>query len=136
MLTGSRFKIQRKNSSTEHFPGPASRPCLCNQMATPPTSQYFLPVALAQAGIPLPVGENTSNSLSHGGTLGTAAFASSNELDHDKGGSRVQLYKVRLIMKKMIARFIHSPSMPVDVGDRWFIDGSLLQVLMFRGSAM
>ena len=91
MLTGSRFKIQRKNSSTEHFPGPASRPCLCNQMATPPTSQYFLPVALAQAGIPLPVGENTSNSLSHGGTLGTTAFASSNELGHDKGGSRVRL---------------------------------------------
>ena len=70
-------------------------------MATPPTSQYFLPDALAQAGILLPVGENTavpastgetaSNSLSHGSTLGTTAFASSNELGHDKGASRVRL---------------------------------------------
>ena len=39
-------------------------------------------------------------------------------------------------MKKLIARVIRSPSMPVDAGDRWFIDGSLLRVLMFRGSAM
>ena len=45
-----------------------------------------------------------------------------------------ELYKVPLSMKETIARVIHSPSMPVDVGNRWFVDGSLL--LMFHGSAL
>ena len=37
-------------------------------------------------------------------------------------------------MKKMISRAIHSPSMPADVGNRWFIDEGPL--LTFPGSAL
>ena len=57
MLTASGFQIQGKNPTAEHFPQSAASvlPVIAsNQVATPPAAtacQFFLPVALAQAGI-------------------------------------------------------------------------------------